>query len=213
MNRNNSAEVLYHKFIITVFVSCKDWGHPSSLKTFTNLKSLTGSKLQYNYYDYMDAFEKVLFFQNKNFDHSWFLMFDKKFSSTMPSWFLTWWEMFGSIPQIFLEPLQDALKYFISRFQALNHGSQFPTILHMTIMYRIHWINMWNYSINNNLLDKEFSVKWWDSFRFNDIITQIHKDFPPPVQRAIAYNTRSQSSLDSVQIARKSSKELKDLAQ
>ena len=34
-----------------------------------------------------------------------------------------------------------------------------------------------------------------------------------PVQRAIAHNTRSQSSLDSVQIARKSSKELKDLAQ
>ena len=33
------------------------------------------------------------------------------------------------------------------------------------------------------------------------------------VQWAIAHNTRSQSSLDSVQIAGKSSKELKDLAQ
>ena len=40
-----------------------------------------------------------------------------------------------------------------------------------------------------------------------------NKDFPPLVQRAIAHNTRSQSSLDSVQIAGKSSKELKDLAQ
>ena len=39
-----------------------------------------------------------------------------------------------------------------------------------------------------------------------------NKDFPPLVQRAIAHNTRSQSSLDSVQIAGKSSKELKDLA-
>jgi len=85
MNKKNSSEVLYHKFIITGFVSCKDWGHPSSLKTLTNLKSLTGSELQYSYYDYIDAFEKVLFFQNKNFDHSWFLMFDKKFSSTLPS--------------------------------------------------------------------------------------------------------------------------------
>ena len=72
---------------------------------------------------------------------------------------------------------------------------------------------MWNYAINQNLLDREFSVKWWDSFKYNDIIAQIHRDFPPPVQRAIAHNTRSQSSLDSVQIARKSSKELKDLAQ
>ena len=185
MNRNNSSEVLYHKFIITSFVSYKDWEHPSSLKTLTNLKSLTSSELQYNYYDYMDAFVKVLFFQDKNFDHSWFLMFDKKFSSTVPSWFLKWWEMFGSIPQIFPEPLQDALRYFCSKFQASNDGSQFPAILHMTIMYRIHWISMWNYSINNNLLDREFSIKWWDSFRFNDIITHIHKDFPPPVQRTL----------------------------
>ena len=98
MNKTNSSEVLYHKFIITWFVSCKGWGHPSSLKTLTNLKSLIGLELQYSYYDYMDAFEKVLFYQNKNFDHSWFLMFDKKFSSPVPSWFLKWWEMFRSIP-------------------------------------------------------------------------------------------------------------------
>ena len=85
--------------------------------------------------------------------------------------------------------------------------------MHMTVMYRVHWISMWNYSINDNLLDREFSVKWCDSLRFDQIISQIHRDFPPPIQRAIAHNTRSQSSLDSVQIARKSSKELKDLDQ
>ena len=72
---------------------------------------------------------------------------------------------------------------------------------------------MWNYAINQNLLDREFFVKWWDSFRFNEIIAKIHKEFPPPVPKVIAYSTRSQSSLDSVQIAGKSSKELKDLAQ
>ena len=76
----------------------------------------------------------------------------------------------------------------------------------MTVMYRIHWISKWNYVINNNLLDREFLVKWWDSLRINQIIDQIHKDFSPPVQRAITHNTRSQSSLDSVQIVRKSSK-------
>ena len=141
------------------------------------------------------------------------IMFNKKFSRTIPPWFLKWWEMLGPIPQIFPEPLQDALRYFSSRHQASNHGSQFPEIIHMTVMYRIHWISMWNYTINNNLLDQEFSVKWWDSLRINQIINQVHKDFPPPIQRAIAHSTRSQSSLDSVQIAGKSSKELKDLAQ
>ena len=80
-------------------------------------------------------------------------------------------------------------------------------------MYKIHWISMWNYTINNNLLDRESLVKWWDSLRIGQIINQIQKDFPPPVQKAIAHSTRFQSSLDFVQIVGKSSKELKDLAQ
>ena len=100
--KGDPSVVLYHKFIITGFVSCESWGHPSTLKLLTNHK---GPELYYSYHDYMDAFEKILFFQNKNYDHSWFLMFDKKFSSSIPSWFLKWWEMFGPIPQIFPEPL------------------------------------------------------------------------------------------------------------
>ena len=208
--KGNPSVVLYHKFIITGFTSCQDWGHPSTLKQLIDYK---GSELYYSYYDYMDAFEKVLFFQNKNYDHSWFLMFHKKFFSLIPSWFLKWWEMFSPIPQIFPEPLQDALRYFSSRYNATTHGSQFPAILHMTAMYKIHWISMWKYTINNNLLNREFLVKWWDSLRINQIIDQIHKDFPPPIQKTIAHRTRSQSSLDSVQIAGKSSKELRDLGQ
>ena len=121
--------------------------------------------------------------------------------------------MFGSIPQNFPEPLHDALRYFSSRFQVDKHSSQFPAILLMTIQYKIHWISMWNYAINQNLLDREFFMKWWDKFRPTNIISKLHNDFPPPVSRAIAHCTRSQSSLDSIQISKKSSKELKDLAQ
>ena len=66
---------------------------------------MEGSEIQYSYYDYMDAFKKILLYQNKNFDHSWFLMFDKNFNNQILTWFLKWWEMFGSIPQIFLDPL------------------------------------------------------------------------------------------------------------
>ena len=149
----------------------------------------------------MDAFEKVLFFQNENYDHSWFIQFDRKSKGQIPLWFLKWWEMFGSIPQNFPEPLQDALRYFSSRLQVDRNSSQFPAILHMTVKYKIHWISMWNYAINQNLLDREFFVKWWDKFRPTDIISKLHNDFPLPVQRTIAHCTRSQSGLDSVQIA------------
>ena len=65
--KGDPSVVLYHKFIIIGFTSCQNWGHPSTLKQLTDYK---GSELYYSYYDYMDAFEKILFFQNKNYDHS-----------------------------------------------------------------------------------------------------------------------------------------------
>ena len=159
----------------------------------------------------MDAFEKVLFYQNKNFNHSWFIMFDKSFKGQILTWFLKWWEMFGLVPQIFSKALQDVLRYFNSRFRTDTHNSQFPTILRMTTRYKIHCISMWSYAIGNNLLNKEFSVKQWDSLKIDLIISQINKDFPPPIQRTIAQKSRSQSNLDSIPIAGKSSKEIKDL--
>ncbi|KAL4595341.1 hypothetical protein ACB092_12G085200 [Castanea dentata] len=212
-NSRDPSIVLYHKFIITGFVSCQDWGqHPSELRILKNYRSPSGSALYYSYYDYMDAFEKVLFIQNKNFSHSWFIMFSREFVGQLPSWFLRWWEMFGSVPQILPDPLQDALRYFDSRYKTSNHRSQFPVILLFFQRYRIHWISKWEYKINTNLLDREFLVKWWDGLRIEQIINQVYRDYPQPIQQPIAHRTRSQSSLDSVQIAGKSSKKLKELA-
>nr|POE45841.1 hypothetical protein CFP56_76117 [Quercus suber] len=180
MNKKDPSQVIYHKFIIKGFVSCAEWGqYPSLLKTLKETRGLT--EIQYSYYDYMDAFEKILFFQNQDFDHSWFMMFDRNFKGPIPTWFLKWWEMFGLIPQILPEPLQDALRYFSSKFPVSTHGSQFPAILHMTVMYRIHWISKWDYALKPSLLDREFSIKWWDSFRFNEVIRKVYKDFPIPV--------------------------------
>ena len=71
---------------------------------------------------------------------------------------------------------------------------------------------MWSYAISNNLLNRKFSIKWWDSLKIDPIINQLNKDFPPLVHRAIAQKTRSQSSLEFVSVAKKSSKELEDLA-
>ena len=97
-----------------------------------------------------------------------------------------------------LEPLQDALRYFDSRCSSSKHRSQFPIIMIFSQRYKIHWISRWDYSINSNLLDREFSVKWWDSLKINKIISQMYEDYPLPVEKPIALRTRSQSSLDSV---------------
>ena len=71
---------------------------------------------------------------------------------------------------------------------------------------------MWSYTICNNLLNREFLLKWWDSFKIDQVISQINKDFPPPFQKTLAQPSQSQSSLDSIQVTRKSSQELKNHA-
>ena len=71
---------------------------------------------------------------------------------------------------------------------------------------------MWSYTISNNLLNRKFLVKWWDSLKIDPVINQINKAFPPPVHKAITLKTRSQSSLEIVSDAGESSRELKDLA-
>ena len=95
-SKMDPSVVLYHKLIITKFVNCKEWGqHPSLLRTI----QIESSEIQYSYYDYIDAFEKILFYQNKNFHQSWFLIFDKNFNSQISTWFLNVWINPSDLPR------------------------------------------------------------------------------------------------------------------
>jgi hypothetical protein len=65
------------------FISEKDWGiHPSTLRPFVN------SAILYSYYDYIDACFKFMLLQTLEFNHFWFLNFDKNFKGTFLLWFL-----------------------------------------------------------------------------------------------------------------------------
>jgi hypothetical protein len=58
--------------ILTGVLSGKDWGdHPSSSRV------LDDSNAPYNYYDYIDAWFRFFLYQTPNFDHSWFVTFDR----------------------------------------------------------------------------------------------------------------------------------------
>ena len=75
-DRNDSSKIIYHSLYIHNIVSLDEWGHPSLLKTLPN------HSIQYSYYDYMEAWFKVILHQNKSYSHSWFFSFDHKFKST-----------------------------------------------------------------------------------------------------------------------------------
>ena len=55
-SKKDPSVILYHKFIISRFINCKEWGQNPSM-----LRTIEGTTILYSYYDYMDAFEKVYF--------------------------------------------------------------------------------------------------------------------------------------------------------
>jgi hypothetical protein len=61
-------KVLNHKIEIIKFTSLRQWGsHPFLLKPLKN------HPIKYSYYDYIDAWFKILLHQNDNMSHSWFI--------------------------------------------------------------------------------------------------------------------------------------------
>ena len=104
------------------------------------MRNLLGHSLQYNYYDYMDTWFKIVLYQNKSYSHSWFFSFDKHFKSTsIPSWFLRWWKQYGAINELIPSDLMDQVNYFSNSYKVNSHMSQFPKLVIFMSKYKESW--------------------------------------------------------------------------
>ena len=61
---------------------------------------------------------------------SWFVNFDKNFSSQLPLWFIRWWMQSGSVTNIFPGPLIGSYKYLTTAYKTNPHGAKFPATLY-----------------------------------------------------------------------------------
>lgn len=69
--------VSYSKIIIYKVVTLEEYGHPNLIKKFFNTQPPPGLfPPEYNYWDYIDAFDKVLFYKKPVNQHSWFMRLD-----------------------------------------------------------------------------------------------------------------------------------------
>ncbi|KAG6625103.1 hypothetical protein CIPAW_16G073100 [Carya illinoinensis] len=180
--------------------------HPSTFKT------IKGTETQYNYYDYIEAWLKFPLLQTPNMQHSWFFNFDKKCKHSFPLWFQKWWHFFGPITKLVPDNLQQAIKHFtISSLPKMKgRETKLPPLLHFCAKYETPRICRWQYTKKEDLLIRQYFVKWWDKFAHtNDIISRISTDFPlvvpnlkdqqefpspTPKQALITYPTISASS-------------------
>ncbi|KAL0015274.1 hypothetical protein SO802_002343 [Lithocarpus litseifolius] len=114
-NKINTSKVIYHSVFLNHIISEEMWG-PNLAST----RMLPKSHVPYSYHDYITAWFKFMLHQNENMTHSWFVNFDKDFSSNLPLWFIRWWTQFGSAPDLpqrrskLIPMMQNSLLYFIA---------------------------------------------------------------------------------------------------
>uniref|UniRef100_A0A2N9ENV5 Uncharacterized protein n=1 Tax=Fagus sylvatica TaxID=28930 RepID=A0A2N9ENV5_FAGSY len=67
-------------------------------------------------------------------------------------------------------------------YRVSEYNSRFPPILLFCFKYKVPWIVKWSYQIKDNILIRNFAVKWWDNFDSDRIIKFVYDEFPEVTQ-------------------------------
>ncbi|KAG5584788.1 hypothetical protein H5410_045222 [Solanum commersonii] len=87
--------------VIKKIITTEEWGM-STLKELNYIHPEQKVTVKYNYWDYIDGFNKVLLYENANRKHSWFIKICSNiFDRNIPNWFCKWWTLYG--PSKYLE--------------------------------------------------------------------------------------------------------------
>ncbi|KAG5591044.1 hypothetical protein H5410_041558 [Solanum commersonii] len=143
---NTKKVYSFSKMIIKRLIAPEEWGM-STLKELNYIHLEQKVAVKYNYWDYIDGFNKVLLYENANRKHSWFIKTCSNiFDRNIPNWFCKWWTLYGpSEENIFFEGI--SLMYFFIEFS-------------------IPWIMKWSIEVNNTsegfpCLQRTFYTKFW----------------------------------------------------
>ena len=138
----------------------------------------------YNYYDYMEAWDRFLLFQNNIYKHTWFFWFDmyKKKDMMIPRWFIDWWNSYGPEAMILPPDLLKAYETFKKEPPNIPHLRVFPHLLQFFYKFPdLPWIIRWEYKIEKlpqypfPMLTRKFKLKWWNKFNFDHICQELQK--------------------------------------
>lgn len=131
-------------------------------------------KYWFNYFDYIKAWEGVLYYDNRQRKHSWFIQFREFDTTNIPQWFVHWFFKFGLNSII----LPDKVRKFYEEFYNLNPSMTYREI-NFAALYQVPWILKWTLNVANLPLEKfgnlqnripylgrKIYIKWWDKFDF-----------------------------------------------
>jgi len=175
----------FSKLVIKKIISPEEWGM-STLKELDYIHPEQKVPVKYNYWDYVDGFNKVLLYENANKKHSWFIKLCANiFDRNIPNWFCKWWTLYGptikilpeSYKKLYLEWLDVSPK--LTRLQEDNIFFEGITVMYFFIEFSIPWIMKWSVEVNNTsegfpCLQRVFYTKFWSKLLQKNQEGQLH---------------------------------------
>ena len=158
----------YSKATILQILFPEDWG----LSTLKCREYPQGNgKISYTYWDYIQAFYKVFYFENKQKKHSWWIKVNPEiFQKGVPSWFIDWWNYFGPSPTILPEPFNGLyaqwlnLSPIVSDFEDDRVSGTLS--MYFFLQFSIPWIVRWIPEVSHThnhipCMKRTFFTKFW----------------------------------------------------
>ncbi|KAG5579993.1 hypothetical protein H5410_050620 [Solanum commersonii] len=108
------------------------------------------------YWDYIQAFDKVLYYNNDKHKHTWFIKVCAKiFAEPIPNWFINWWSYHGPTIQILPEQFLKLYKEWTKVSPDLNklyHADHICWLekidqIYFFIEFSIPWIHKWTLKV------------------------------------------------------------------
>jgi hypothetical protein len=99
-------------------------------------------------------------------------------------------------PPLSTHTVREALLHFIKSYKCTEYNSRFPPILLFCAKYKVSWIVKRNYQIKDNILIRNFAIKWFDKYNRDKIIKFVYDEFPTEVTKELEDKPSSSSIQD-----------------
>ncbi|KAL8031786.1 hypothetical protein ABFX02_13G050700 [Erythranthe guttata] len=145
----NTQAYSFSKVIIKQIISAEEWGL-STLGEKEYFRPDQKIQVKYNYWDYVEAFNKAFLYENPVRKHIWFFKIcPNVYKKDIPNWLSQWWLSFGPTVKILPEPYRGLYAEWVKISPTLieaEHTSKWierMPFFHFFIEFGIPWIWKW----------------------------------------------------------------------
>ena len=155
----------YSKALILRVISAKDWGLNLTIPRTLRKTPYT----EYNYFDYIDAWNNAFLYEAINLKHTWFFQFTET-CMELPNWFYDWWETHGAIERIYPEKMKKLFDLYIYKSPSLKDNDiAAKPIINFSLEFFVPWIWSWTLACDFNhnghpRLIREYHVRYWNNY-------------------------------------------------